>query len=142
MSCFIVDKENIQVQAEFIKLVLDGHGDRFRLCANEALVDVFSDCKGSFGYDAHKIYRKLYIANLRAWNGRYKENVREFDRYEYKPFNGVLVQLYMYMRCYLYQCAEEPVYNTPIYKAVRELSRDLAGAIVLKLADENGAEWK
>ena len=70
-----------------------------------------------------------------------KENVREFDRYEYKPFNGDLVRLYMYMRCYLYQCSEEPVYDTLIYRAVRELSRDLAGAIVLRLADEKGAKW-
>ncbi len=145
MSCFIVDKENIQTQSEFIAALLNeptGYHAKYRMSAPDALTDVFRDCKTVFGYDAHRIYRKLYIANIRAWNARYNDNVREFSKYESTEAPTDLLQLYMNMQCYLYQCEEDPVYNTPLYKAIEELTNKLAHTIARNAADAAGKEWK
>ena len=142
MSCFIVSPENIRAQAEFISCIMnDSYNNRYRMSAADSLYDVFAACKGSDGYSAHKIYRALYIANLRAYNGRYHEDVKTFDKYVKTAPPADLVQLHKYMRCYLYQCAEEPVYKTPIYNAIRDLARDLAEHLVMRAPGYDDKEW-
>lgn len=133
MSCFIVEPECIQAQAAFIAAILNaptGYNDRYRISADDALKGVFKDCRGRTGYDAHKIYRMLYIMNLRAYNGRYKDNIKEFARYEPTAAPTDLLRLYSYIDCYLYQCAEDPVYNTPLYNVIENLQSRLAKTII------------
>lgn len=134
MSCFIVDAECIRAQAAFIAEILNrDYSERYNIIADDALKDVFKACKDRNGYSAHKIYRKLYIMNLRAYNGRYKENVKEFAKYEPTAAPTNLLQLYSYIDCYLYQCAEEPVYKTPLYNVIESLQNRLARTIITRL---------
>ena len=134
MSCFIVDAECIQAQAAFIAEVLNrGYSDLYQISADDALKDVFKACRDRNGYSAHKIYRTLYIANLRAYNGRYKENVKEFAKYVPTAAPTNLLQLYSYMDCYLYQCSEEPVYKTPLFNVIESLQNRLARTIITRL---------
>lgn len=142
MSCFIVSPENIRAQAEFMACILnDGFTSRYRLGASEALVEALEGCKEGMKWSAHKIYRKLYIMNLQAYNARYHEDVKTFDRYKKTSPPGDLLQLHKYMRCYLYQCSEEPVYRTPLFKAVTETMQDLAGEIVSNMPGYEDKEW-
>ena len=134
MSCFIVESECIQAQAAFIAEVLNrGYSDLYQISADDALKDVFKACRDRNGYSAHKIYRTLYIANLRAYNGRYKENVKEFAKYVPTAAPTNLLQLYSYMDCYLYQCSEEPVYKTPLFNVIESLQNRLARTIITRL---------
>lgn len=144
MSCFIVDKENIQMQSEFITSLLNceiGFNAAYRITVDEKFCQAFKDCKTGALYDAHKIYRKLYIMNLRAWNARYNENIKQFERYEKTDFSGDILQLYMHMQCYLYQCAEYPVCNSELYEAMERLSNKVAHSIASKAAENAGIEW-
>ncbi len=141
MSCFIVSAENIGNQAEFIADLLNGGPSAYYISPSEALRAVLSDCKQSGLYDAHKIYRKLYIANLKAYNGRYNDNVREFEKYKPRAVPTNLKRLHKQISCYLYQCAEDPVYNTPIYEAIEDLKNRIANIIVQKSEDYDSYEW-
>lgn len=134
MSCFIVDAECIQAQAAFIAEILNrGYSDLYQISADDALKDVFKACMDRNGYSAHKIYRTLYIMNLKAYNGRYNDNVKEFAKYEPTAAPTNLLQLYSYMDCYLYQCAEEPVYKTPLYNVIESLHYRLSRTIITRL---------
>lgn len=136
MSCFIVEPECIQAQAAFIAAILNaptGYNDRYRICADDDLKDVFKACRDRNGYSAHKIYRTLYIMNLRAYNGKYKIDVKEFEKYVPTPAPADLLRLYSYIDCYLYQCAEEPVHKTPLYNVIESLQNRLARTIITRL---------
>lgn len=136
MSCFIVESDNIGNQAEFITAMLNGGIITDYIAVPESLRDVFKDCRQGRLYDAHKIYRKLYIANLRAYNGRYSdENVKEFEKYKKRSVPTNYIKLHKQISCYLYQCAEDPVYKTPIYNAITDLKNALANMIVQSLSE-------
>lgn len=142
MSCFIVSPENVRAQAEFIACLLnEGYTNRYRMGAPEALQEALKACKTDHGYSAHKIYRALYIANLKAYNGRYKENVMTFDRYKQSAPPSDLLQLHKYMRCWIYQCSEDATYSTPLYTAVLDLSQALAERIVSGLPEYDEKNW-
>jgi len=136
MSCFIVEPDNIGNQAEFIAAMLNGGMITNYIAVPESLREVFKDCKQGRQYDAHKIYRMLYIANLRAYNGRYKdENIKEFEKYKKRAVPTDYIKLHKQISCYLYQCIEDPVYKTPIYNAVVDLKNALANMIVESLSE-------
>lgn len=147
MSSFIVGAENIRQQAEFITCLLNDSQKSINLyhiySAPDSVKQVFKDCKAGLKYDARKVYRKLYIANLKAYNGRYRnhDEVKTFDKYEPSEAPRDKIKLYKHIQCYLYQCAEDPVYNTPIYKAVQDLKNSLAESIINDLPEYEAAKW-
>lgn len=142
MSGFIVSPENIRAQAEFMACILnDGYRNRYRATAPESLQNALEGCREGSTYSAHLIYRKLYIMNLQAYNGRYREYVKTFERYKKTVPTMDLLQLHKYMKCYIYQCSEDPVYNTPLFNAVLETSRMLADLIVTRLDGYDDKEW-
>lgn len=144
MSCFIVDADNIRQQVEFIAYLLnspEGAERAYNMYAPESVRAAFEACKTTDGYSAHKIYRALYIANLRAYNGRYNEHVKEFEKYTPSPLPQNMIALYKRMQCYLYQCAEDPIYNTDFYKAMEDLQNALAKGIICTLPEYEEADW-
>lgn len=144
MSCFIVGSENIRQQAEFITYLLNHDSYAvYGMYAPESVRNAFRDCLTRGQYNAHKIYRKLYIANLRAYNGRYSgaEAVKEFEKYKPSDLPHNMPALYKHIQCYLYQCAEDPVYGTPLYNAICDLKNTLAAAIIDTLPEYQEAEW-
>lgn len=79
---------------------------------------------GKYADDLHSLYRALYIANIRAVNGRYGENEKTLPKY--KPLRAwdterlspdQLERAAGRFGCYLYQCDEDPVYGSAVYNA-------------------------
>lgn len=58
-----------------------------------------------------------------------------------QTYKRLAKQLHKYMKCYIYQCSEDPVCDTPLYNAVLETSRMLADLIVIRLDGYDDKEW-
>ena len=142
MSCFICNADTISALAAIVTDTLNSRQSCIYFNIDGA---AFADCIDQGIYDDHKVYRKLYIENLKAYNGRYNENVREFAKYV--PFTGnrwtieEQAKVYKAGQCFLYQISEDATYNRPIYKAVKEFLYTVAGRVTMQYADELGAHW-
>ena len=134
MSCYICN-------ADTIAMIADALADKLTKTINYSSFAndraAFKDCfihshfigdNGSF--DTHRVYRKLYIENLKAYNGRYNENVREFTRYTPCKADSKL-ELHQALHEYLYQLAEDATDGRPIYNAVQHLMYTVADDIVI-----------
>ena len=143
MSCFICSPETIGMLSAIVTDTLNSRQSCFEFNIDGA---VFADCLTNGDYDAHKVYRKLYIENLKAWNGRYNESVREFAKFTPWRFTRWSIpekaEVYKRGRCYLYQIAEDATYNGPVYNAIRDFLNTVAGSVAMFYADENGAPWE
>ena len=139
MSCFVVSPETVQMLSAIITDSLNGRQACFGLDIDGA---AFKDCLTYNEYDAHKVYRKLYIENLKAWNGRYNDTKREFAKYTpYKHTNwSIPEQAEVYKRgsCYLYQLYEDTTENGIICKSVEKFLNSVAANIAMFYADEAG----
>ena len=138
MSCFIVEPQNIARQTAFISLLLNDSGSaygRYHVEAPASLEKALQACYDGKKYDPHKIYRALYIMNLRAYNGRYNDSVKEFTKYAPAPAPAPseLVPFYKSLQCYLYQCAEDPVYKPDLYNAIEDLKNRIAACLSIGL---------
>lgn len=130
MSCMVINKESADYVTAVVCRMLDSH--RLEDVPGVDL-SVFDSCKantpghdGIEVYDPHKLYRMIYIYNLKAYNGRYKENNMEFPK-----FTGCRKQLTAdgtaavdALTLYQYQLDEYPVYNTPFYWAINAIVRE------------------
>lgn len=133
MSCYICDQEIIAMIADALAKRLT---DTINYTSYQDDRAAFKDCfiqshfigdNGSF--DTHKVYRKLYIENLKAYNGRYKENVREFNRF--RPCMAAnKLELHKALHEYIYQLDEDATAGKPIYNAVKHLMYITADEIV------------
>lgn len=143
MSCFICTPETVAMLAGIVTDTLNSRQSCIYFNIDGA---AFNDCIIDGEYDAHKVYRKLYIENLKAFNGRYNEKVREFAKYvpyDHKRWTiQEQAQVYKRGRCYLYQISEDATYNKPIYKAVESFLDSVAGNVTMFYADESGAPWE
>lgn len=130
MSCYICEPDTIAMIAKAMadKLTKTINYNSFEN-DRAAFDECFVNRQGMTGYyDDHKIYRKLYIENLKAYNGRYNENVREFKKYA-PQMARTKMQLHKIMHEYLYQIAEDATYRGPIYKAVEHIMYTVADEI-------------
>lgn len=146
MSCFIVESANIARQTAFIDLLLNDSGNaysRYHFEAPASLEKALQPCYDGKRYNPHKIYRALYIMNLRAYNGRYNDNVKEFAKYAPAPAPAPfeMVAFFKSVQCYLYQCAEDPVYQSDLYNAIEDLKNRIATSIVCRLPGYEEADW-
>lgn len=143
MSCFICTPETISMLAGIVTDTLNARQSCIYFDIDGA---TFADCIVEGDYDAHKVYRKLYIENLKAYNGRYKEKMREFAKYtpyDHKRWTITeQTEVYKRGRCYLYQISEDATYNGNVYKAMQHFLNTIAGNIVIKMADNNGVPWE
>lgn len=124
MSCYIMDAGKIQDLTAAVIRVLDHSEGQF------VLADAFNPARKPNGtIDPHKLYRLLYIQNLKAYEGRYDEECREFPKYTGIPKYIDWDEVYETFRDYNYQIAEDPVYGTPIYKAMYLIQCEVANII-------------
>lgn len=92
--------------------------------------EAFKACETKAGeYDKHKVYRRLYIENLRAYNGRYGEDVKEFEKYRPHKITDKK-QLYRAITSYIYQLSEDATFKGIVIKAAYELQNALANDII------------
>lgn len=87
----------------------------------------------------------MFALNVTAVNVRYgpgeAESFRPLD-YAYRAeAPGGAVATYKSLRCWLYQCAEGLVPETPLYREMESLGHRLAGEIVARLPEYDSAPW-
>ena len=134
MSCYICNPDTVAMIADALAHKLtktmnyNSFADDRAAFANCFVQSHFIGDTGH--YDVHKVYRRLYIENLRAYNGRYNENVREFNKYIPHAAESKL-ELHQALHEYLYQLAEDATDGKPIYNAVQHLMYTIADDIVI-----------
>lgn len=130
MSCFICDQRTIGIIAHGITRTLE----KMACYPDEipAILKAFGDCKYLVNkrdrWDEHLIYRKLYIENLKAYNYRYNENIREMPKFiaQEEPDK---IKLHKATHCYMYQISEEATGRGDVIKGVQEYCYILADQI-------------
>lgn len=95
--------------------------------------------------DLHNLYRALYIANIKAVNGRYHEETRTLPKYRpLTPWNTDHLTLDTLKKAagrfnyYLYQCSEDPIYGSAIFNAFTDIYKLLCMVIVEKSVNWHG----
>lgn len=132
MSCYVVEEKTMhQVVAVVYKMLT-----KKRIADVPGVnLECFAPCKsdkptkdGTQDYDVHKLYRLLYITNLKAYNGRYCDNCKEFPRFS--GYSEACLrdtnEVFHSFDSYMYQISEHPVYGTDIYWALNAMLRELA----------------
>lgn len=134
MSCYICNADTIAMIARAMADKLTKTVNYSSYADDRAAFDgCFIKRQGMTGYyDEHKVYRKLYIENLKAYNGRYHENVREFTKFVPYTARYEKIELHKALHEYLYQLTEDATDGSPIYKAAQHLMYVTADDIVIK----------
>ena len=128
MSAFIVSAGCIDTIVAYLSL----HADRFRWL------------KGKLGYDVSReedldaLTSALYGLSCRAVDERHGEGAAARDTEEapacrYQPVIRDGVAAYKAVCCLLHQCREGDMPETPLYKAMEEVSRVIADEVVSNL---------
>lgn len=91
-----------------------------------------------------KLGASMFQLNMDGVNSRYGAGqageFRSLDyRFAYEMSNDI--QVLKSLQCWLYQCCEGDVPETPLYKAFSELAGEIAIGIVHKMDAYDKAEW-
>ena len=158
MSCFVMNAEPVAALADYIADLLNRGWNAFQMDAPDELKNELRNCIVAGRFDETEIYNYLYALNIAAYRGRYLENYPEvgeetetFEAYKPNRQHGLLYgclanegweeRMLKRLDCFLYQCAEDPVYGCPLYKALDELANRLAGKIARSKPEYENAEW-
>lgn len=89
--------------------------------------------------------RSMLALNVEAVNARYGERgvkiTPPHNGYMYRDSPCSLVEGYKALQCWLYQCSEGNVPETPLFKLMDSVSNDIAHLIVAELSDYKQAAW-
>ena len=142
MSSYVLKKENIEAITGAAFAVLDAakrYGASYHL--NKETLEMLGDL------DMHNLYRFVYITNIKAYNGRYGEEDKTLPKYTgVRAYNIENADLWMLKKaaglfdCYMYQIAEDPVYDSPAYNAICDIYKLLCMIIIKRTVDWNGEE--
>lgn len=149
MSCWMMDNEFIATVAEGI-----------RQAAKKSIwldPGTFFDCgeksfSGHFLFDKEKLARKLKTMNAAAYEGRYGRNAEtETDIFpdttatekvlRVKSSNKAWGALLKMLDCFLYQCAEDPVYDSEDYKSLEKIRASVQGIVISFNSGYTEAGW-
>lgn len=148
MSAFYVGTESLSMITDIISRYLVGGFNSFGFEFPREIMTLFE------GESDKTIFNALAGTNLNALEQRYsKETAAEmFDGKDYEdghdiwePRNGVQpwhYQLLKSLKCYIYQCSEGNVPDSPIYKAIDKLIDNLAMFIACNQQEYEDAEWR
>lgn len=125
MSAYVLEKAHIDILTQATAAVLQmnrKYSASYPL--DEKTVEIF----GKYADDLHSVYRALYIANIKAVNGRYGESNKELPRYtELRPWNVDRINVLDWKKaisifaCYSYQIAEDPIIYSPVWYAIQDV---------------------
>lgn len=158
MSCFVMNPEPIAALADYIADLCNCGWSVFHMDPPDELKMELKNCIVADRFDETEIYNTLYALNIAAYRGRYLDNHPEVEKEtenfkKYKPNrqHGLLFgclanegwedRMLKRLDCFLYQCAEDPVYGCPLYKALDKLADRLAGHIARSKPEYRNAEW-
>ena len=148
MSAFYVGTESLSMITDIISRYLVGGFNSFGFEFPREIVTLFE------GESDERIFNALAGTNLDALEQRYsKETAAEmFDGKGYEeghdiwqPRDGVQpwhYQLLKSLNCYMYQCSEGNVPDSPIYKAMEKLVISLTVFIACNQEEYKNAEWR
>ncbi len=131
MSAFICDKEQIDVITQATAYVLQQNK---KYSASYPLEPSTVNMFGKYADDLHSIYRALYIANIKAVNGRYNENTKTLPKYtDLRPWSleygrlddSTIKSAICIFNCYSYQLSEDPVIYSPVWNAIQDIRKCL-----------------
>ena len=134
MSAFVLSKEGIDKLTVATAAMLQLN-NKYRL--SYPLAPATVDLIGKYRDDLHNLYRALFIANIKAVNGRYGEDQKTLPKYT--PLHAwdverlapdMLKEAAEIYSTYLYQCSEDPVIDTPIYNALYDVYKLLCLVLV------------
>lgn len=127
MSAYVLTPENIQLLTQATDAALRMNQ---RYPGSYNLAPRTIELLGKYAGDRHSIYRALYITNIKAVNGRYGENEKTLPKYTPVPemdIDELRLDTHKIRKacgmygCYMYQIAEDPIYNTDIYHAFADI---------------------
>lgn len=127
MSAFVLSKESIDLLTEATAAMLQLNR-KYSACYPLAPDTI--NILGKYTDDLHKVYRALYIANIRAVNGRYNEDQKTLPKYttlkewdlDRLPLDKMKNAITTYST-YIYQCCEEPVIYSGIWNALQDIRK-------------------
>ena len=138
MSAYIVEDETINKIVRGIEYAMGFHASLdFHLS-----LDFYTKCGA---VDPQTLGEMLFDLNIQGVESRYGEGeAGKFRPLDYK-YQSVPpptdTQFLKSLRCLLYQCSEGDVPETPLFKAMKELSHSLALHIVSTSACYETATW-
>jgi len=137
MSCYIVEDATINNIVNALFYQHDIHEKCVYAMRRKATV--FS------GITAEDLAKCMAEINFMAVNYRYQERAEKMigDSYEYsRTFKRLdMVQFFKSLQCFLYQCDEGDINQTPLFKALEYVANDMASHIVHGLAEYKEANW-
>lgn len=139
MSAYIVEDETINKIVEGIRHAVK-YGDGFK---SLQLQPGFIHKAGAADYQSFG--ELLFTMNVEAIEQRYgkgeAESFRPLD-YEYHcVYPPTAIRFYRVLSCYLYQCLEGNVPETPLYKIMYDVQVQLAMLIVQSLPEYDKIPW-
>lgn len=125
MSAYVLNQDSINLLTLATNAMLELNS---KYCASYPLDDNTIKILGQYSGDLHNIYRALYITNIKAVNGRYEAEQKTLPKYnKLHPWNpnnlstNELKKACEVFGSYMYQISEEPIINTPIFKAIADI---------------------
>ena len=136
MSAFILSKNEIELLTQATAAALQLNR---KYKASYTLTPETVDLLGKYADDLHSLYRALYIANIKAVNGRYGDDTKTLPKYtpvkawdlERLPVDRMEKAAGTF-GCYMYQCAEDPVIYSPVWYALQDIRKLLCTVIIDK----------
>lgn len=128
MSCFVCTKETVDLVTVAICRMYCSERLSDVPGSNMDYLDRYKDSDDSNKLDKHKVYSAVYIANLKAYNGRYDDNEKEYPKYT-RISAGIDTDgknTMNALRKYLYQIEEHPIFGTPFYWMVYNVLKEVA----------------
>lgn len=142
MSAYVLTQENINLLTAAADAVLRMNQ---QYPGSYNLAPRTIELLGQYAGDRHSIYRALYIANIKAVNGRYGEDQKTLPKYKPVPeWNLNALETHKIRKacgmfgCYMYQCSEDPIYGSDIYNAIYDIYKCLCMILVEKTVNWSG----
>lgn len=149
MSAYVVEDETINRIVAWLQneaasggqdnglgaLALAGHGLR---CAMSHEPPALAEA-------CERLGRALHFLNVGAVRDRYEDADKANmigDGYAWRQESPAgLIQTYKSLRCWLYECSEGKVPDSPLFQAMQRVADALANQIVIHLPSYSAAKW-
>jgi hypothetical protein len=153
MSCFIVENKTIN---RIINFCFWEHDNILKSEIRRELKKIGVDLWGKWDdSETDKLLKEfgeeLLKLNLMAYYSRYghleevkkdiKETVEGYKFEEIELKDRQYLQVLKSLHCFLYQCSEGDIPETPLFKCIEKISQLLAENIINKLPDYEKAAW-
>jgi hypothetical protein len=140
MSAFVVTDKTIN---QFL-FYLSNAGRESRYLISDLEKAIGMNLKN--GRDFAELGQRMFALNCEAVNQRYgPDSAKDFRTLDYAYRVEMVMTPYQALarlKCWLYQCSEGNVPETPLYKAMEQVSYEMAMQIVTRTPQYDAAGWE